>query len=122
MAMTSFSLPKHWEDWIGAALGLWLLASPSVIPYGVPAASQNAFLGGVLLLAIAFVEITTFRAWDQRRPRRVACGFALGSGRHRGDRDDEPRDCRPADPGFGTLRDLGRASASGRDWLTNARS
>jgi SPW repeat len=65
MAMTSFSLPKHWEDWIGAALGLWLLASPSVIPYGVPAASQNAFLGGVLLLAIAFVEITTFRAWEE---------------------------------------------------------
>jgi hypothetical protein len=65
MAMTSFSLPKHWEDWIGAFLGLWLLASPNVIPYGESAATQNAFLVGVLLLAIAFVEITTFRAWEE---------------------------------------------------------
>ena len=65
MAMISFSLPKHWEDWIGAALGLWLLASPNVIPYGGSAATQNAFLVGVLLLAIAVVEITTFRAWEE---------------------------------------------------------
>ena len=65
MAMISFSLPKHWEDWIGGALGLWLLASPNVIPYGEPAATQNAFLVGVLLLAIAFVEITVFRAWEE---------------------------------------------------------
>jgi SPW repeat-containing protein len=65
MAMTSFSLPKQWEDWVGAILGLWLLASPNVIPYGEPAATQNAFLIGVLLIAIAFVEITAFRAWEE---------------------------------------------------------
>ena len=57
MAMISLSLPKHWEDWIGGALGLWLLASPNVIPYGEPAATQNAFLVGVLLIAIAVVEM-----------------------------------------------------------------
>ena len=65
MAMTSLSLPKHWEDWISVILGFWLLASPNVIPYGEPAATQNAFLVGVLLVAIAFVEITVFRAWEE---------------------------------------------------------
>ena len=57
MAMTSFSLPKHWEDWIGAILGLRLLASPMAIQYGEMAVAQNAFLVGVLLLVIEFVEI-----------------------------------------------------------------
>jgi hypothetical protein len=65
MAMASFSLPKHWGDWVGAALGLWLLASPNVMPYGEPATTQSAFLVGFLLLAIAFVEITAFRAWEE---------------------------------------------------------
>jgi hypothetical protein len=65
MAMTSFSLPKHWEDWIGAILGFWLFASPNVIAYGGSAATQNAFLVGVLLLVIAFVEVTIFRAWEE---------------------------------------------------------
>jgi hypothetical protein len=57
--------PKHWEDWIGAILGFWLLASPNVLEYGERAASQNAFLIGVLLVVIAFVEITVFRPWEE---------------------------------------------------------
>ena len=65
MATTSFSPPKHWEDWIGALLGFWLLASPNVLQYGEMAAAQNAFLVGVLLIAIAFVELTIFRAWEE---------------------------------------------------------
>ena len=65
MATTSISLPKHWEDWTSVILGFWLIASPNVIPYGGPAATQNAFLVGVLLLVIAFVEVTIFRAWEE---------------------------------------------------------
>ena len=65
MAGISFSAPKHWEDWVGALLGVWLLASPMVIQYGEMVATQNAFLVGVLLFIIAVVEITAFRAWEE---------------------------------------------------------
>ena len=58
MTGISLSAPKHWEDWIGALLGVWLLASPMVIQYGEMVATQNAFLVGVLLFIIAVVEIT----------------------------------------------------------------
>lgn len=65
MAITSFSPPKHWEDWIGALLALWLIASPMALQYGDMVAAQNAFLVGFLLLAIEFVEITAFRPWEE---------------------------------------------------------
>jgi len=63
MAKTSFRPPKHWEDWISVILGFWLMASPMVLEYGDMVASQNAFLVGVLLIVIAFVELTVF--WEE---------------------------------------------------------
>jgi SPW repeat len=65
MSTIAFSPPKHWEDWIGAILGFWLLASPNVLQYGETAAAQNAFLVGVLLIVIVCVELTVFRAWEE---------------------------------------------------------
>jgi SPW repeat len=65
MATIAFSPPKHWEDWIGAILGFWLFASPNVLQYGEMAAAQNAFLVGVLLIVIEFVELTVFRVWEE---------------------------------------------------------
>lgn len=46
MATIAFSPPKHWEDWVGTVLGLWLLVSPWVLEYGEITASQNAVLVG----------------------------------------------------------------------------
>jgi len=65
MATTSFSLPRHWEDWIGVILGVWLLVSPMVLRYGEMGAAQNAFLVGVLLIVIEAVELTVFRPWEE---------------------------------------------------------
>jgi SPW repeat len=65
MATIAFSPPKHWEDWISAILGFWLLASPNVLQYGETAAAQNAFLVGVLLIGIECVELTVFRTWEE---------------------------------------------------------
>jgi hypothetical protein len=65
MATTSFSLPKHWEDWIAALLGLWLVVSPMALQYGEMAAAQNAFLVGILLIIVEFFELTVFRAWEE---------------------------------------------------------
>ena len=65
MTPNAFSPPKHWEDWISAALGLWLLASPWVLDYGQVAATQNAVLLGFLLIAAEFVEFNVFRVWEE---------------------------------------------------------
>jgi len=65
MATSSFSLPRHWEDWIGVALGFWLLASPMALAYGEMPATQNAFLVGVLLISIEVVELAFFRLWEE---------------------------------------------------------
>ncbi len=66
MSAIAFSPPKHWEDWVGAVLGLWLLVSPSVLEYGEITASQNAALVGFLLIAIEFVVLSVaFRAWEE---------------------------------------------------------
>jgi hypothetical protein len=65
MAAMSLLPPKHWEDWVGLILGVWLIVSPMVLRYGDLVASQNAFLVGVLLIVITLVELTIFRAWEE---------------------------------------------------------
>ncbi len=61
MATIAFSPPKHWEDWVGAVLGLWLLLSPWVLGYGEMAANQNAVFVGFLLIATEFVALSSER-------------------------------------------------------------
>ena len=65
MATIAFSPPKHWEDWVGAVLGLWLLASPWVLEYGETAASQNAVFVGFLLIATEFTALYVFSVWEE---------------------------------------------------------
>ena len=67
MAMSAFSLPKHWEDWLGAALGVWLCASPWVLQFARDdtVATQNAFLVGLLLIVVETVVLFAFRPWEE---------------------------------------------------------
>jgi hypothetical protein len=66
MAIVAFSPPKHWEDWVGTALGLWLVVSPWLLDYGTTTVSQNAVLVGFLLIAIEFVALSVaFRTWEE---------------------------------------------------------
>jgi SPW repeat-containing protein len=66
MATIAFSPPKHWEDWVGAVLGVWMVVSPWVLDYGGMTVSQNAVLVGFLLIAIEFVALSVaFRAWEE---------------------------------------------------------
>jgi hypothetical protein len=67
MANRVISLPRHWEDWLGLGLGLWLCASPWVLRFAgedMPA-TQNAFLIGVLLIAAETVILAAFRPWEE---------------------------------------------------------
>ena len=65
MALATFSPPKHWEDWVGGALGVWLLVSPWVLDYGEMAVTQSAVVVGFLLIAVEFVELSAFRVWEE---------------------------------------------------------
>ena len=67
MAMGAFSLPKHWEDWLGAALGVWLCASPWVLQFAGDdmVATQNAVLVGLLLIVVETVVLFAFRLWEE---------------------------------------------------------
>ena len=65
MAKIAFSLPKHWEDMVGAVLGLWLFVSPWVLDYGEMTATQNAVVVGFLLIATEFVTLSMFRVWEE---------------------------------------------------------
>jgi SPW repeat-containing protein len=65
MSTIAFSPPKHWEDWVGAVLGFWLLVSPWVLEYGEMAARQNAVLVGFLLIATEFAILFAFRVWEE---------------------------------------------------------
>ncbi|MBI3514903.1 MAG: SPW repeat protein [Proteobacteria bacterium] len=64
--MKAFSAPKHWEDWVGVVVGIWLWASPWVLQYsGDMLAIQNAFITGFLLIAAELVILSAFRAWEE---------------------------------------------------------
>jgi hypothetical protein len=48
----------QWEDWMGVALGAWMLASPWVLGYSdVTAAVMNALVVGVILVLEEFMEV-----------------------------------------------------------------
>jgi hypothetical protein len=66
MAIGAFSLPRHWEDWLDLALGVWLCASPWVLEFADDMlATQNSFLVGFLLIVTETVVIAAFRPWEE---------------------------------------------------------
>jgi hypothetical protein len=66
MEIGKISVPKHWEDWVSLALGIWLCASPWVLGFAADmTATQNAFLVGALLIVIEIVTIGAFRPWEE---------------------------------------------------------
>ncbi len=66
MAIGRLTLPKHWEDWVGLVLGVWLCASPWVLQFtDEMTATQNAFLVGVLLILTETVALAAFRLWEE---------------------------------------------------------
>jgi hypothetical protein len=57
---------KHWQDAVNAVLGAWLVLSPWAIGYQSElAATSNAFVIGVALIAAALGAIFVPRAWEE---------------------------------------------------------
>ena len=64
-------VPRAWEEWTEAALGLWMAASPWVLGFAhLPKATACAFAGGLLVLALALWVLATdkeYSAWWANR-------------------------------------------------------
>ncbi|MBI3498958.1 MAG: SPW repeat protein [Proteobacteria bacterium] len=67
MTAIAFSPPKHWEDWAGVLLGIWLCVSPWVLGFAGDdmTATQNAVLIGALLILAEMVILMAFRTWEE---------------------------------------------------------
>ena len=57
---------KHWQDWVNAALGLWLVSSSWVMGFQADlTVTSNAVLVGLALMATAMGAILVPRAWEE---------------------------------------------------------
>lgn len=56
---------RMWAEWIGIAIGLWLVASPWILHFEyIPNALWNAITGGILIVGAA--------VWNLLEERRVS--------------------------------------------------
>lgn len=71
-ALGAILVPRAWEEWTEAALGLWLAASPWVLGFAdQQRAMTNALVVGAVVLALSLWTLATdaeYRAW-KRAPR-----------------------------------------------------
>jgi len=71
-AIGAIMVPKAWEEWVEAALGVWLMASPWLLGFaGMATAMQNAVFTGLLVTILALWVLGTdeeYGGWLRRRP------------------------------------------------------
>lgn len=63
--------PRHWQDWITGLVGVWLVASPWVLPnMGLEGAVTTAIfwnylIGGGIAIGLAIGALVAFSAWEE---------------------------------------------------------
>lgn len=61
-------VPRAWEEWVEAILGLWMAASPWLLKFSAQqAATTAAFLTGLVILALALWVLMTDRDYGWMR-------------------------------------------------------
>jgi hypothetical protein len=62
----------YWQDWVATAIGLWVAASPWIIPMLFPQAGPigtvavvNMTIVGLAIVAISWAAITTLENWEE---------------------------------------------------------
>jgi hypothetical protein len=58
---------KRWQDWTNAVLGLWMLASPSLLGFAVVGspAMRAAWILGLAIVAFAGIAVYMPKAWEE---------------------------------------------------------
>ena len=54
---------EHWQDWVQAVLGFWIVVSPWVLGPADSAVTWNFLIVGLVLIALAASEIAVFQRW-----------------------------------------------------------
>jgi hypothetical protein len=71
-----FEVHRTWEDWVGILLGLLIVLSPWFAgEEGSQAVMLNSGLIGVLVLALAAVELVDLHRWEETG--EIICGLWL---------------------------------------------
>lgn len=67
VALGAMFMPRAWEEWSEAVIGLWLLASPWILGFAAYADARNAALvGGIAVLVLALWTLAAdkdYSAW-----------------------------------------------------------
>ncbi len=65
-------VPRAWEEWSEAALGLWMIVSPWILRYTSEAhARTDAVLAGILILILGFWAAAQEMGWQGENARFV---------------------------------------------------
>lgn len=57
---------KHWQDPLNLILGLWMIASPWILPYSAEMyPTWNAVIVGALIAVLALSEMFKLMAWEE---------------------------------------------------------
>ena len=71
-ALGAILVPRAWEEWTEAFIGLWLMASPWVLGfYGLRQAMFGAMITGLVVIVLAMWTLLTdkdFRNWLSDEP------------------------------------------------------
>jgi hypothetical protein len=66
-ALGAMLLPRAWEEWTEAALGLWLVIAPWTLQFNTQADARSVTVAtGIVVLALALWTLATdkdYRAW-----------------------------------------------------------
>ena len=59
--------PKRWQDWVNGVLGLWMLASPSILGFATPGstATRVAWILGLAIVVFAGIAVYMPKAWEE---------------------------------------------------------
>jgi hypothetical protein len=59
--------PKRWQDMVNGVLGLWMLASPSILGFAAPGstATRVAWILGLAIVVFAGIAVYMPKAWEE---------------------------------------------------------
>lgn len=62
---------QHWQDWVTGVVGVWLIASPWIVPIALPQGSTitpvawNFVLTGAVSVGFAIAALRSYRTWEE---------------------------------------------------------
>ena len=56
---------QHWQDWLCALVGLWMVVTPWVLPHQDVTVSAEFLIVGALVVVLAVSELSAFRPWKE---------------------------------------------------------